>query len=213
VPGARFTESVDAVIAAGRTEVRGLPVTSVARTIVDLAGRRGVTAPRLDAIIVAAHRERQASVDEVAAFTETVRRRGRRGIGKLDLVFAARTPGAPVPASELEERLAEVVARAGLAAVAVAQHPLPGGGRPGFVDVAFPTARLVVEADGRRWHSQEQDMERDRERDNRAAAAGWLSMRFMYRQLVGDAAAAAAQIRDTYERRRTGAADRQPHSA
>jgi very-short-patch-repair endonuclease len=200
VRGARFTEADD-FGPHHVTRLDGLPVTTPARTIVDLAGRRDVRVSRLDAILVAAHGARQTTVTEVAAVAAEVRRRGKRGMAELDTVFDKRRPGAPIPASVLEERLAEVIELAGLRG-AVFQHPLPAV-EPvvGFVDAALTQVKLIVEADGRRWHHQEQDMERDRERDNQAAVRGWQTMRFTHRRLVADPAGAAAQLRGAYEQR------------
>jgi very-short-patch-repair endonuclease len=175
-------------------------VTTPARTIVDLAGRPNITPARLDAIIVAAHRDRKALVSQVAVVALELRRPGRPGLRKLDHVFERRAPGAPVPASELEVRLEAVIGLAELTGRVVRQYPLPGP-TIGFVDFAFPDAMLIVEADGRRWHSQEEDMERDRDRDNGATVLGWQTMRFMHRRLVRDPRGAAADIRATYDLR------------
>jgi very-short-patch-repair endonuclease len=41
-----------------------------------------------------------------------------------------------------------------------------------------------VEADGRRWHTRQADFERDRDRDNMAAAHGIAILRFTYKMLV-----------------------------
>jgi very-short-patch-repair endonuclease len=199
IRGACITQSTN-LLAAHQMSVRGLPVTTPARTVVDLAGRSEITPAQMDAIVVAAHRDRKASLAAIAAVAAVVRGRGRPGVRKLDQVFAARSPGEPVPASVLEERLDAVIGLAGLAALATRQHPLPGP-TIGFVDVAFPEARLIAEADGRRWHGQELDMEHDRDRDNQAAALGWLTMRFMHRHLDGDPDGAANQIRAAYDRR------------
>lgn len=40
------------------------------------------------------------------------------------------------------------------------------------VDAYIPRWRLTIEADGRRWHTRKADFERDRRRDNAAAAHG-----------------------------------------
>jgi very-short-patch-repair endonuclease len=199
VPGARFTSSSEP--ATHRVVVNGLPVTTPARTIVDLAGRPDVSAARMDAIVVAAHRERKVTVSQVAAVVGELGRAGRPGIRKLDKVFEARAPGPPIPASELEEQLHVVLRLAGLDHLAVPQHPLPAGPLVGFADAAFPLAKLIIEADGRRWHSQEEDMERDRERDLQAAIQGWLTVRLMHRHLRRDPGRRAEQIRAVYDDR------------
>jgi very-short-patch-repair endonuclease len=51
------------------------------------------------------------------------------------------------------------------------------------VDSYIPVWRLIVEGDGRRWHTRKADFERDRRRDNAAAAAGLVVIRFSYQML------------------------------
>jgi very-short-patch-repair endonuclease len=53
-----------------------------------------------------------------------------------------------------------------------------------IVDALIPAWRLIVEADGRRWHSRVNDRERDHDRDNVAAARGFRVMRFTHRMLT-----------------------------
>jgi hypothetical protein len=58
---------------------------------------------------------------------------------------------------------------------------LPGRGPVrGLVDAAYPDARIVIEADGRTYHTRVADMRRDRERDAQVVKAGWVTMRFIY---------------------------------
>ncbi len=51
------------------------------------------------------------------------------------------------------------------------------------VDAYIAEWSIIVEADGRRWHTRVADFERDRARDNAAAAAGLVVVRFTYRML------------------------------
>ena len=79
---------------------------------------------------------------------------GRPGASSLVRVLDERGPGRDVARTALEAKLDEVLSLAGLAHGS-AEHPLPGAGRRhGLVDRAFPEAKLVVEADGRRWHAR-----------------------------------------------------------
>ncbi len=67
------------------------------------------------------------------------------------------------------------------------EAPFPGRS-PGLqrVDALVPASALVVEADGRTWHTRLEDFERDRRRDAEAAAAGFQTLRFTYDQLVDE---------------------------
>ncbi len=48
------------------------------------------------------------------------------------------------------------------------------------VDFARPQDRLLIELDGRVWHSSAADRERDRKKDERAADAGWRTVRITW---------------------------------
>ena len=176
----------------------GRRTTTFARTLVDLAAT--TTKVRLDECfqhgIVAGH----LTLSKMATTFEDLLVPGRRGMLKLGSVLDDRATG-PVPAvSVLEARLFEVAGGAGL--VPQRQHPLPGHhGVAGCVDGALVDARLILVADGRRWHTRVSDFNRDRARDNQAARAGWDTLRFPWESLVDDPDDAAATIRDVYDQR------------
>lgn len=67
----------------------------------------------------------------------------------------------------------------------VRQFPLPGHdlGQE-FADLAYLDAMLLVEADGRRWHSRISDLRRDHARDAEASRAGWETLRFVYEEIT-----------------------------
>jgi very-short-patch-repair endonuclease len=75
--------------------------------------------------------------------------------------------------------------------------PLPGRGAiEGVVDGGYPDARLVIEADGRRWHSRVRDMRSDYARVAEAARVGWQTLRFLYEQIIGNPDEVCAVVRD-----------------
>jgi very-short-patch-repair endonuclease len=115
-------------------------------------------------------------------------------------ILDERGPGHVPAASELERRLFSVCDLVGLQPVR--QFPLPGRQAiTGCVDAALVEAKLILEADGRRWHSRVADFRRDRERDKAAGRAGWHTMRFCHDELVEDPEGEAEGIRETYEQR------------
>lgn len=59
---------------------------------------------------------------------------------------------------------------------------------PHRVDAFIPPWSLVVEADGRTYHTKRADFETDRRRDNLAVAHGYRVLRFTYRMLTEDPA-------------------------
>lgn len=46
------------------------------------------------------------------------------------------------------------------------------------VDGAFPQIKLIVEADGREWHSDKESIEKDKRRDSYLSSQGWTVLRF-----------------------------------
>ena len=52
------------------------------------------------------------------------------------------------------------------------------------VDVAFPAAKVAIETDGWAFHSDQEDFQQDRERQNNIMLAGWQVMRFTWLDLV-----------------------------
>ncbi|MCB1006099.1 MAG: hypothetical protein KDB35_18100 [Acidimicrobiales bacterium] len=128
--------------------VKGLPVTTVPRTLVDLAPRFGTK--RLGILLDEALNDRKATMIEVHQTFARLAVPGRRGMLKLAAVLDARGPGFVPPASELERGLFEVLERAGLPApIRQMEHPGRAVTR-GCVDAGWRPPRLIVEADGRR---------------------------------------------------------------
>ena len=61
---------------------------------------------------------------------------------------------------------------------------------PHRVDTYIPAWSLIVEADGRTYHTKRSDFENDRRRDNLAVAHGYRVLRFTYRMLTEEPAEA-----------------------
>jgi very-short-patch-repair endonuclease len=62
------------------------------------------------------------------------------------------------------------------------------------VDFLFDAQRVVVETDGRRYHSTSRSFERDRDRDAALTRAGYRTLRFTYRQVTTDPHAVAQTL-------------------
>ena len=113
---------------------------------------------------------------------QDVRRRGKPGVRKLVTVLDA-LAGEPPPASVLERKLLRAAEMAGVRVVR--QYPLPWAREPvkGLVDAAVPESRLILEADGRKWHARMEAMANDRRRDREAVLAGWQPLRWVHEDL------------------------------
>lgn len=179
----------------GRIAIKGLPITTPARTFVDLAAvSRRI---RLRMAIDDARSAGKVRLDEIASALGGVARPGKPGVRLLGSVLDELGPGSIPAASVLEQRLYDSVEQAGLPPL-VRQFAFPGRQVVhGCVDGAWPDAMLIVEADSRRWHTRVQDLSRDHLRDQEAARAGWLVLRVMHEHLVGATAETIDTLRAT----------------
>ena len=178
----------------------GLPITTVARTVVDLAAVVHPSRLRhaIDELIAA----RAVEVQDIAGCLADVARRGKPGVRVLARTLDARGPRQRrPPRSWLERETERLIVAAGLPAPE-RQLRFPGHqDMDGCVDFAWVDRRLILEADGRRWHSRIADLARDRERDNQAARAGWQTLRLLHESIVGDPDDCIRTLADVYARR------------
>lgn len=139
------------------TTVGGIPVTTVARTLVDLAGQ--VPRDHLAKAIKEAERQRTFDLRKVEA--ALARTSGRRGPGHRALreaIAEHATLGLSASDSALEDAFLRLVHRT--------------------------AQRVAVELDGWANHHTRRSFEADRERDAALTAAGWRVVRFTYRQVI-----------------------------
>lgn len=144
-----------------RTVLDGIPVTTPARTLFDLAG-----------VLPPGRTER--AVDNALAMSPTLlralhrmlpelARRGRTGIRAMRAILADRPAGYIAPASGLEARVIRLLEEAGIRSRR--QVDLGGDDWIGRVDLLVEGTNVVVEVDSARWHSSRLDRLRDAERD------------------------------------------------
>jgi very-short-patch-repair endonuclease len=165
-----------------RDEVRGIPVTTVARTIVDLADV--LDEERLAKAIKEA--EIRRSFDLVAIERVLDRVAGRAGRHRLTKVLAAYRPDPHFTRSEAERRFLELCARHGLPPPAMNRWV---GGHE--VDAYWEDVDVVVELDGAATHDTRQAFQRDRERDRALATQGVRVVRVTWLDLCGEPRLAA----------------------
>jgi very-short-patch-repair endonuclease len=155
------------------TEVEGIPVAVLSRTLVDLApilSRR-----EMEQTLARAERTR-FPMDELLELLARFRNRpGARRLRKL-LDDDGRLA---LTRSEAEERFLALIRKAELDPPEV-NVPLAGF----EVDFAWRTERIIVEVDGYECHSSRSSFEGDRQRDAKLAAQGFLVMRVTWRQLA-----------------------------
>jgi very-short-patch-repair endonuclease len=156
------------------TVLDGIPITSVARTIVDLA--EVLDDGRLARAVHEAEVRRLFDVHAVERALQRVP--GRRGGPRLMRVLAAYRPEDHELASEAERRFAALCA----------DHGFPRPQRlqiAGYeVDFYWPEARLVVEIDGAAFHNTRRAFHADRARDRALAALGVQVLRVTWPDLA-----------------------------
>jgi very-short-patch-repair endonuclease len=114
--------------------------------------------------------------------------RGGRNLSTLRAALLHHGTEPPCTESGLERRLHAVASDPQIPHVHW-QAPFPGqeDGQQ-RVDGLIPMWSIVLEGDGRPWHTRVDDFERDRRRDAEAAAHGLLTLRFTWNQLDREAA-------------------------
>jgi very-short-patch-repair endonuclease len=159
------------------TRTARFPVTTVARTIVDVAAR--LTTRRLEGVVDGACRDRLTSEEELLARLEVLIRPGR---SRLMAVLAAdETSGRPH--TWLERELLAILLRHGITGVTM-QTELTADGRLARVDAFVTDARLVIEVAGHRTHSTRRQRQADNERRLRLEQDGYRVLEFTYEDVT-----------------------------
>ena len=162
---------------------RGIPVTSVARTLVDLA-------PYLPE-------------EELARACHEAGIRHHTTPAQVEAILArrARTPGAPklraVMTGEVKVTLSKLERRF-LYLLGEIRRPLPQTNRPAGtrrVDCRWPAHKLTVELDSYRYHRSRHAWEQDRRREREARARGDEFRRYTYADVCERPAAMLAELR------------------
>jgi hypothetical protein len=138
------------------TSLDAIPVTTVSRTIADLAE----VVPKSHCERAMARADGRRLTDRLSVADIAARHPRQRGMGTITALLAA--DGGPAPTrSELEARFLDVIDEAGLPRPRSGVH-LQAGGRARECDAVWAHQRLVVELDGRRFHDTAVGLERDR---------------------------------------------------
>lgn len=177
-PGIRFHT---ARLASDEVTTRdGIPVTTVARTLLDLAA---VLDPhRLERAIAEAEYRRYADRPSLADLLD--RYRGRAGTKGLRAVLAAGNPERGITRSALEDRFLRFLDARGLPRPEL-NVPLEVDGSWIEVDCLWRAERVIVELDDLS-HLRPRNFHSDRVRDRRLSARGWEPVRVTERQLDED---------------------------
>jgi very-short-patch-repair endonuclease len=150
-------------------ERNGLRVTELALTVVEAAVRPGGNARLMDSAL-------QHRVELRGLWRAHLRNKGRYGSPAARRLLQAADDGARSQAERLLIRLLKAARITGWRA----NYPLTGY----RIDVAFPKQKVAIEVDGWAFHSDQEDFQHDRERQNDIALLGWQVLRFTWLDLT-----------------------------
>ena len=163
-----------------RTTHDGIPISTVPRTLLDLASvlpRQAVQRAMTEADV-------QRLTDPLSLPDLIARHPRARGVTKL------RDHLPTITRLELEHRFHAFLT------AAVLPRPLFNTHIEGYeVDIAWPAQRLIAELDGYATHTTRHAFEQDRARDRRLLLAGWTVTRITWRHLHDDPATLAKELR------------------
>jgi len=169
---------------------RGIPVTTPARTLLDLAA--ALSAHDLARAVERAEALRLTSPTSLAVLVARYPRRA--GVPALRRLLDSHRIANAITRSELEDRFLALLDAESLPRPLV-DAPLALPARTIEPDLTWRAERLVVELDGYETHSTRDAFERDRARDRALQAAGWRVARITWRQLRDHPNEIAAQLR------------------
>lgn len=167
-----------------KTSVQSIPCTTVAETILTLSLRE--TPDTIERVLDEQLARGSVMIADFDPIFERLEFAKQRGLPHLRRVVSERSADAyQPPTNELERLLYRMMDTPELPDY-VRQVPIIYEALEATVDAYIPLWRLIVEGDGRRWHTRKADFERDRRRDNAAAREGLLVIRFTYHMLKND---------------------------
>jgi very-short-patch-repair endonuclease len=165
---------------------RGIPTTSAARTIMDLA-------PRLDDVPLRRLMSRAQSMHLTnlrLLARQLDRAAGRPGRARFARVLRTKPPATR---TELEDRVHDLLTAAGLTPPHV-NVPMHLDGRRVIPDFRWPDHHLIVEADSAQWHDTPQARADDAERQALLEAHGQRVIRVTWQQATAHAAQTVRRI-------------------
>lgn len=179
-PGIRTHRSAT-LIERDVTRVNHIPVTTVARTLFDLA--EGQAGRPLEKAFDQA--EIRGILDLGAIHDQLARNLTRPPAKRVKAILEEHYIGTTMTVSELEEAFLKLAREVGLPAPEVnAWVDLHDGDPPIMGDFVWRAERIVVETDGHRTHGTRQAFEQDRRRDQRLILAGWRVVRTTWQQVM-----------------------------
>jgi len=189
--GVRYHESL-ALDHAGPTMRNGLPVTGIARTLLDICAVCDFETAL--AAVDDARRRNLVTMDELWECLLLHARRGRPGIRKFRRILVKRD-GKTVPHGRFARLFERLIEHSDLP-MYVHEHTVVAMGHVYRLDGAYVRLKIGIELDDRGTHAKERAFEEDRIRHNRLATCGWLVIYVTWRRFIDDPQGVLAEIRE-----------------
>jgi very-short-patch-repair endonuclease len=174
MPGVR-AHRTRAFLKCEHTVQRRIPVTTVARTLVDLSGSFSVA--QLGRMTDRALRRGRLGLDDLRKCVAGLPPAPGRHPTRIVRVLRRRLAGYDPGESDLEMRFVRAIVAAGLPEPEL-QHRLVLGNRRCRIDLAYPDLLIAVEIDSWEYHGTRTAFDEDRARANDLVVAGWRVLRF-----------------------------------
>jgi very-short-patch-repair endonuclease len=174
----------------------GIPVSGPRRVLVEVAADRQLLERAYDYFVDA----RKTSPAAVALLIDEQMGRGYPGTVEMRRLIERRTIDGQPTDSELETAFHLLLRQAGIDGFVLHQR-LKLVGRSIIPDFVHNGSKVIVELDGYEFHRSRTSFEQDRARDARAAASGWLVLRFTWRQVTFEPATVIDMLRRVLARR------------
>ena len=172
------------------TVARGLPTTTIPRTVLDLAAL--LHPKHTERIVDDLITEKRLTTDHLGAVLDDVARRGKPGCTAIRAILGERGRGSERDATRLE-RTGLAILRDASMPEPILEFPIPWNPTRRF-DACFPLWQIAIEWDSRRWHQSDAAFEQDRERDRSALLHGWSVYRFTWKDVTERPEAVVATI-------------------
>jgi very-short-patch-repair endonuclease len=170
--------------------VKGIPCTSLARTLLDLAA----ILPRRAVERAIDQAELLQLLDAKAIQDVLERTHGHKGNAPLRSILNDHLPGSTPTRNDLEEAFLQICRTAGLPQpevnACIAMQPTPYK-----ADFLWREHQLIAETDGRDTHTTHHAFEHDRRRDQRLMLAGYRVVRFPWQQVIYEPTTVEATVR------------------
>ena len=191
--GVRVHESL-AYDLAEPTRRHGIPVTGVARTILDCAPKFEKPIRLLDDAL----RQHMVTWDDLwdCYLAHNVTGRNVEPFRRILLERDGNTP----PGGEFARRMADMLTGAGLP-MPVFEHPVEVNGHKYYLDLAWPHRMVAVECNDAGSHDTPKAFRRDPMKRNRCEGAGWRYLEFTWWDMVHESPEVLAQVAAALEPR------------